>query len=61
MYCYVRNALPRVRLVRLVRSCYVFLLPCYLEGTIVVQSILPPTNKNCCLFCQQKNPQTTLS
>jgi NADH:ubiquinone oxidoreductase subunit H len=40
MYCYVRNALPRVRLVRLVRSCYVFLLPCYLEGTMVVQSIL---------------------
>jgi hypothetical protein len=41
VYCYVRNALHRVRLVSLVRSCYVFLLPCYLEGTIVVQSILP--------------------
>jgi hypothetical protein len=32
MYCYVRNALPHVRLVNLIRSCYMFLLPCYLGG-----------------------------
>jgi hypothetical protein len=32
MYYYVRNALPRVKWVSLVRSCYVFLLPCYLGG-----------------------------
>jgi hypothetical protein len=37
MYCYVRNALPRVRLVSLVRSCYVFLLSCYLGGIVIVQ------------------------
>jgi hypothetical protein len=44
MYCYVmkaiRNALPRVRLVKLVRSCYVFLLSCYLGGTVIVQRFL---------------------
>jgi hypothetical protein len=33
----IRNALPRVRLVSLVRLCYVFLLPCYLGGTIFIQ------------------------
>jgi hypothetical protein len=37
MYCYVRNALPRVRLVSLVRSCYVFILSCYLGGIVTVQ------------------------
>jgi hypothetical protein len=40
MYCYVRNALPRVRLVSLVRSCYVFLLSCYLGGIVIVQPFL---------------------
>jgi hypothetical protein len=35
MYCYVRNALPRVRLVSLVRPCYVFLLSCYLGGIVL--------------------------
>jgi hypothetical protein len=40
MYCYVRNALPRVSLVSLVRSCYVFLLSCYLGGIVIVQPFL---------------------
>jgi hypothetical protein len=40
MYCYVRNALPHVRLVSLVRSCYVFLLSCYLGGIVIVQPFL---------------------
>jgi hypothetical protein len=40
MYCYVRNVLPRVRLVSLVRSCYVFLLSCYLGGIVIVQPFL---------------------
>jgi hypothetical protein len=58
MYCYVRNALPRVRLVSLVRSCYVFLLPCYLGGIINV----PLFEKKCCLFPHEKTPaQTTLN
>jgi hypothetical protein len=37
----VRNALPRVRLVSLVRSCYVLLLSCYLGNDLVVQPFLP--------------------
>jgi hypothetical protein len=41
MYCYIRNALPRVRLVSLARLCYVFLLPCYLGGIVIVQPSLP--------------------
>jgi NADH:ubiquinone oxidoreductase subunit H len=40
MYCYVRNALPRVRLVSLVRSCYVSLLPCHLGSIVIVQPFL---------------------
>jgi hypothetical protein len=36
----IRNALPRVRLVSLVRSCYVFLLPCYLGGIVIIQPSL---------------------
>jgi hypothetical protein len=40
MYCYVRNALPRVRLVSLVRTCYVFLLPCHLGSIVIVQPFL---------------------
>jgi hypothetical protein len=36
----IRNALPRVRLVSLVRSCYVFLLSCYLGGIVIVQPFL---------------------
>jgi hypothetical protein len=47
MYCYVRNALPRVRLVSLVRSCYVFLLPCYLGGIVNVQPFLQKTFVAC--------------
>jgi hypothetical protein len=43
MYCYVRNALPCVGLVSLVRSCYVLLLSCYLGNVLDVQSILPLT------------------
>jgi hypothetical protein len=34
-------------------------LPCFLEGTIFVQSILP--QKKCCLFPHEKTPPTTLS
>jgi hypothetical protein len=37
----IRNALPRVGLVSLIRSCYVFLLSCYLGGIVIVQSFLP--------------------
>jgi hypothetical protein len=40
MYCYARNALPRVRLVSLVSSCYVFVLSCYLGGIVIVQPLL---------------------
>jgi NADH:ubiquinone oxidoreductase subunit H len=36
----IRNALPRVRLVSLVRSCYVFLLPCHLGSIVIVQPFL---------------------
>jgi hypothetical protein len=60
VYCYVRNALPRVRLVSLVRSCYVFLLPCYLEGTIVVQSILPQKKFVAC-FAHTRTPYSKQS
>jgi hypothetical protein len=56
MYCYVRNALPRVRLVSLVRLCYVFLLPCYLGGIEIVQPFLQ--KKMCCLFPHKKTPPT---
>jgi hypothetical protein len=59
MYCYVRNALTRVRLVSLVRLCYVFLLPCYLGGIEIVQPFL---QKKCCLFPHKRHPTlTTLS
>jgi hypothetical protein len=40
MYCYVRNALPCVRLVSLVWLCYVFLLSWYLGGIVIVQTSL---------------------
>jgi hypothetical protein len=40
MYCYVRNALPRVRWVCPVRLCYVFLLPCHLGSIVIVQPFL---------------------
>jgi hypothetical protein len=36
----IRNALPRVRLVSLVRLFYVFLLSCYLGGIVIVQPFL---------------------
>jgi hypothetical protein len=41
----IRNALPRVRLVSLVRSCYVLLLSCYLGNVLVVQPFLPPNQQ----------------
>jgi hypothetical protein len=50
MYCYVRNALPRVRLVTLVRSCYVFLLSCYLGGIVIVRPFLQKNKKNIYIF-----------
>jgi hypothetical protein len=54
----IRNALPRVRLVSLVRSCYTFLLYCYLGGIVIVQPFL---QKMCYLFYSWKTPhQTTL-
>jgi hypothetical protein len=60
MYRYVGNALPRVGLVRLVRSCYVFLLSCYLGGTVIVQPLLPIKIVAC--FAHKKTPiLTTLS
>jgi hypothetical protein len=59
MYFYVRNALPRVRLVSLVRSCYVFILSCYLGGIVTVQPFL---QKNVVCSVHKKTPiQTTLS
>jgi hypothetical protein len=59
MYCYVRNVLPRVRLVSLVRSCYVFILSCYLGGIVTVQPFL---QKNVVCSVHKKTPiQTTLS
>jgi F0F1-type ATP synthase assembly protein I len=56
----IRNALPRVRLVSLVRSCYVFLLSCYLGGIVIVQPFLLIEIVAC--FANKKTPtQTTLS
>jgi hypothetical protein len=63
MYCYVRNALPRVRLLSPVRSCYVFLLSCYLGGIVIIQPFFPKLAKKI-VACSvhEKNPlQTTLS
>jgi hypothetical protein len=40
MYCYVRNALPHVRLVNLVRLCCVLPLSCYLGDIVIVQPFL---------------------
>jgi hypothetical protein len=36
----VRNALPHIKLVSLVRSCYLFLLSCYLGGIAIVKPFL---------------------
>jgi hypothetical protein len=59
MYCYVRNALLRVRLVSLVRSCYVFLLSCYIGGIVIVRPFLQKKIVAC--FAHEKTPvQTTL-
>jgi hypothetical protein len=53
MYCYARNALPRVRLVSLVRLCYVFLWSCYLGDIEIVR----PFNFFCvACFAHEKNP-----
>jgi hypothetical protein len=56
MYCYVRNVLPRVRLVSLVRSCYVFLLSCYLGGIVIVQPFLQKKIVACSVH--KKTPPT---
>jgi hypothetical protein len=36
----IRNVLPRVGLVCLVRSCYLIHLSCYLGGIVIVQTFL---------------------
>jgi hypothetical protein len=51
----IRNALPRVRLVSLVRSCHVFLLSCYLRGIVIVQ---PSLQKNGLPVLLMKRPPT---
>jgi hypothetical protein len=61
MYCYVRNALPHVRLVSLVRLCYVFLLPCYLGGIEIVQPFLQQKKEIACSIHKKTPTQTTLS
>jgi hypothetical protein len=50
----IRNALPRVRWVSLVRSCYAFLLSCYLGGMEIVQPFLPIKIVAC--FAHKKTP-----
>jgi hypothetical protein len=50
----IRNSLPRVRLVSLVRSCYVFLLSCYLGGIVIVQPFLLIKIVAC--FANKKTP-----
>jgi hypothetical protein len=50
----IRNALPRVRLVSLVRSCYVFLLSCYLGGIVIVQ---PFCKKNVSILLMKRPPK----
>jgi hypothetical protein len=55
MYCYVRNALPRVRLVSLVRSCPLFLLSCYLSGIVIIRPFLPKKIIIAC-FAHKKTP-----
>jgi hypothetical protein len=54
----IRNALPHVRLVSLVRSCYAFLLSCYLGGIVIVQPFL---QKNACSVHKKAPTQTTSS
>jgi NADH:ubiquinone oxidoreductase subunit H len=54
VYCYIRHVLPRVRLVSLVRLCYVFLLPCYLGGIEIVQPFL---QKNVVCFLIKRHPR----
>jgi hypothetical protein len=49
----IRNVLPRVRLVSLVRSCYVFLLSCYLGGIVIVQ---PSLQKKVAYSAHEKTP-----
>jgi hypothetical protein len=49
----IRNALPRVELVSLVRSCYVFILSCYLGGIVPVQPFL---QKNGVCSAHEKTP-----
>jgi hypothetical protein len=59
MYCYVRNTLPRVRMVSLVRSCYVSLLPCHLGSIVIVQPFLLIKIVAC--FTKKKTPLQTTS
>jgi hypothetical protein len=56
----IRNALPRVRLVSLVRLCYVFLLSCYIGGIVIVKPFLQK-KLLLVLFIKRTPPQTTLS
>jgi hypothetical protein len=49
----IRNVLPRVRLVTLVRSCYVFLLSCYPDGIVIVRPFL---QKNVVYSAHEKTP-----
>jgi hypothetical protein len=60
MYCYVKNALPRVRLVSLVRSCYVFLLSYYLGGIVIVKPFLQKIEFVACSVHKKSPLQTTL-
>jgi hypothetical protein len=55
----IRSALPRVGLVSLVRSCYLFHLSCYLGGIVIVQ---PFCKKKLSVLRMKRPPlQTTLS
>ena len=63
MLCYENSASPHVRLGSLARLCYVFLLPCYLGGIVIIQPFFPKLAKKI-VACSihEKNPlQTTLS
>jgi ABC-type multidrug transport system permease subunit len=57
MYCYVRNGLPRIRLVSLVRLCYVFLLPCYLGDTVFYSTLFAKKNVVCSVHKETPSKQ----
>jgi hypothetical protein len=56
----IRNVLPRVELVSLVRSCYVFLLSCYLGGIVIVQPFLPIKIVACFAHKRPPSPNSLL-